>query len=469
MAAPCRATDGQHAIIDKPARKGARSYLYREVQTTMTTSQKLTVRLSEVRQKLNELSGLADLTEEQRGEADALGAEYATKETQFRAALVSEGEEPRAAEGEFGGGDGEPAEVRSLLRTVSIGDYLSPATGGVGLAGAAAELNAALDVPLVGRSGGIAIPWRMLETAEHRAAPQPRSEHRAFTTTAALDGGTMQRPILQRLFGMDILGALGVRIDTVPSGMTEWPLLTGGVAPAQVAEGTAATAAVTAVFSTETLKPKRLSGVYEFTHEQAAQVADLEQALRRDLGDSVRAEMSDLILTGDESTNSHEPDGFLTKLIAPTDPTAESAYADYAGSHAQAVDGIHAANEGEVSSVIGVESYRHAATVYQAGSGESGSEALKRRGMACMASSFVPAADATTHIQNGAIYHAGGPNGGGANLRGDSVAAVWPTLEIVRDIYTKASQGVVLTWITLWDAETAFRLAAYRRVPFQVA
>ena len=192
--------------------------------------------------------------------------------------------------------------------------------------------------------------------------------------------------------------------------------------------------------TTETLKPKRLTGVYEFTHEQAAQVADLEQALRRDLGDSVKAEMSDLILTGDEATNSHEPDGFLTKLAAETAPTVEAAYADYAGSHAGAVDGIHASMETEVSfSVVGVASYRHAATVYQAGSGESGSEALKRRGMACMASSPSFRRSRST-IQDGNIFHAAGPNGGGANLRGDSVAAVWPTLEIIRDIYTKASR-----------------------------
>ena len=92
---------------------------------------------------------------------------------------------------------------------------------------------------------------------------------------------------------MDILGALGVRIDTVPAGMTEWPLLTGGVAPNMKAEGTAADAAVTAAFTTETLKPKRLTGRYEFTHEQAAQVADIEQALRRDLGDAVKSKMSD--------------------------------------------------------------------------------------------------------------------------------------------------------------------------------
>ena len=437
----------------------------------MTTAQKLAIRLSEIRQRLNEIAGLDDdgMTAEVRSEADALTAEYRAKETQHRAALVAEADEQRAAEGEFGNADGEPAEVRALLDRVGIGDYLAPAAGGVGLVGPAAELNAAFKLGTVGKSGGILVPWRMLETPELRAAPAVHRdpEGRAFTTTAALDGGIMQRPILQRLFGMDILGALGVRIDTVPAGMTEWPLLTGGVAPDMKAEGTAASAAVAASFSTETLKPKRLTGRYEFTHEQAASVADIEQALRRDLADAVKSKMSDLILNGDESTNAHEPDGFLTKLAAPTDPTAEADYATYAGAHATAVDGIHASMETEVGSVIGVASYTHAATVYQAGSGESGSEALKRRGMACMASSFVPAAQ--SDIQNGNIFHAAGPNGGGASLRGDSVAAMWPTLEVIRDIYSQASTGVVLTWVSLWDAETAFRSAAYKRVAFKLA
>ena len=241
-----------------------------------------------------------------------------------------------------------------------------------------------------------------------------------------------------------------------------------------------------ATFATETLKPKRLTGRYEFTHEMAAQVLALEEALRRDLGDAVRAKMNDLILNGDEATNAHEPDGFLTTLSAPTSPTMEATYADYAGSHAAAVDGIHASMETEVSSVIGVASYRHAAQVFQAGSGEAGSEALQRRSMRCMASSFTPAPGdpaagdpagnaeaqrlaALRNVQNGNIFHAAGPNGGGADMRGDSVAAIWPTLEVIRDIYTQASQGVVLTWVTLWDAQTAFRAAAYQRVAFKLA
>ena len=135
--------------------------------------------------------------------------------------------------------------------------------------------------------------------------------------------------------------------------------------------------------------------------------------------------------------------------------------------HALAVDGIHASMESEVSSVIGVASYRHAASVYQAGSGESGSEALKRRSMVCMASSYIPAPTGATLIQDGNIFHLGGPNGGA--MRGDSVAAVWPTLEIIKDIYSQASIGVVLTTVMLWDLEAAFRASAYDRVTFRHA
>ena len=217
----------------------------------------------------------------------------------------------------------------------------------------------------------------------------------------------------------------------------------------------------------DVLRDVYVRGVYSFTHEQAAQVPDIEGALRRDLADAVKAKMNALIMTGDEETNPQEPDGFLTKIAAATVPSAIASYADYAGAHAQVVDGLHASMETEVMSVVGVESYQHAATVFQTGSGEAGSEALRRRSAGCAASVYVPAA--SSNVQDGNIFHAAGPNGGGADLRCDSVAGIWPSLEVVRDIYSKASQGVALTWVTLWDCETAFRAAAYARISFQVA
>ena len=433
----------------------------------MTNRQKIELRLSEVRQRLNEISALEGdaLTEEIRGEADTLQTEYRDLEVRHRAAITAEAEDEARMRGEFRE-DGESAEIRQLMSAVNIGDYLTPASAGSGIEGRAKELNAALKVDAVGKGGGVAIPWAVI------AGPLPEkreAETRAFTDTTAYPGGIAARPILQRLFGPGILDALGVRIDSVPSGRTEWPLLTGGVAPAQKAEGTAADAAVKATFSTETLKPKRLTGKYEFTHEQAAQVPGIEEALRRDLADAVRSKMSDLALNGDESTNAHEPDGFYQKISAPTAPSAVATYEDFAGSHASAVDGIHAQNEMQVSSVIGVESYQLAAKTYRTGAGsdEAASEALKRRSAGCVDSSYVP--DPVSDVQNGNIFHAAGPNGGGAAMRGDSIAAVWPTLEIIRDIYSNASQGVVLTWVTLWDLEAAFRADAYERIAFKLA
>ena len=375
----------------------------------MTTAQKISIRLSELRQRLNELSGKETLEAAEAAEIETLRSEFTEKEVQFRAALAVEGEEENAALGLFGDGDGEAAETRALLRDSPLSGYMTTASAGLGLSGAPAELNAALKVSIVGPSGGVLIPWAVLE---NRQALMRRAgaEARAFTDTGNLEGGVMQRPILQRLFGPGIMDALGVRIESVPAGVSEFPLLTGGAVPVQKAEGAVANAAAEATFTTETLKPKKLTGKYEFTHEQSAQIPGIEAALRRDLGDAVRAKMSDLVMNGDEATNDHEPDGFLTTLMAPGAPGSESGFSDYAGAAAAAVDGIHAVSEDQVAVVVGIDSYRHAASVYQAGSGESGSEALKRRSQTFMASSYVPAKAGT--VQNGNIIHAAGPNGG---------------------------------------------------------
>ena len=428
----------------------------------MTNKQKVELRLSKVRSRLNELAGETELTDEHRAELDTLEGEYDTLERRHRAAILSEGDEQNAAIGLFPDGtlDQDGAEVRQLLGRVNLGDYLGPAAAGSGIRGAAAELADALEVPAAGASGGVAIPWRVLLS-------DSGIEARAFTTTANNDGPEMQRPILQRLFGPGVMDALGVRIDSVTVGRTEWPLISGGVAPAQVKEPDAATAAVAATFSFANLKPKRLSGQYEYSHEMAASVADLEQALRRDLADAVKANMTQQIVNGAAPTNAapQNVEGFLTKLTGTDLSSAEATAADYGKLHASAVDGIHASMETEVMSVIGDETYVHAAGTYIAGSGESGSELLKRRSAGCMASTYIPAA---ASMKQSAILHAAGPNGGGI-MRGDSVAAMWPTLEVIRDIYTKASQGVVLTWVTLWDSVVAYRAAAYKQIDIQIS
>ena len=355
------------------------------------------------------------------------------------------------------------------MRETRASEYLGAAAGGTGLAGRAAELNAALEMPLIGPGGGVAIPWAVLlgpQPAEQRQAEGGAVENRVFTTTAQNDGGTIQRTILARLFGPGVMDALGVRLDSVPVGMSEFPIINAGVVPAQVKESAAAAAPVAATIGSAILRPKKISGAYEYTHELGASLTGIEEALRRDLADAVKSAMSNIVLNGQEPTeaNPQHIEGLLTKLTGTDLASAQATAADYGRLHSLAVDGIHAEEEGQVMSVIGDETYRHSAGLYIAGSGESGSELLRRRSGGCMASTYIPA---IAGKKQAAVLHAAGPNGGGM-MRADSCGAVWPVLELVRDPYTKASRGVVLTWIALWDVSTALRPGAYRQVDIQV-
>ena len=110
----------------------------------MTNAQKITLRISQVRERLRAIATIEGdaFTDEVRAESGNLETEYADLATRHRAALIAEGDEAAEKRGEFGGGDGETAERRRLLEAVSIRDYLGPAGAGGEIRGAAAELAA---------------------------------------------------------------------------------------------------------------------------------------------------------------------------------------------------------------------------------------------------------------------------------------------------------------------------------------
>ena len=239
----------------------------------MTPKQRATIALSKTRERLNELAGLETLEDEHRAELATLETRYTDQERQYRAAVMAEAEAEAAAVGLFPDGteDAEGRELRELIGKVRIGDYLAPAAAGVGISGAAAELAAALELPTTGPSGGVAVPLRvLLPDGGLETRQDAHRETRALTTTANYAGPVKQRPILDRLFAPGILEALGVRLDSVPSGRAEWPLITAGAAPDMKTETTAADAAPKVTFKTEILKPKRLTGALAYSHEMNA-------------------------------------------------------------------------------------------------------------------------------------------------------------------------------------------------------
>ena len=79
--------------------------------------------------------------------------------------------------------------------------------------------------------GGVLIPLsvfvgpqvRAMHAAETRAL-HDQTEKRAFTQTSANDGGTTQRPILNKLFPQSIMNILGVSVESVAYGSMKFQL-----------------------------------------------------------------------------------------------------------------------------------------------------------------------------------------------------------------------------------------------------
>ena len=99
----------------------------------MTNAQKIALRLSEVRQRLNEVAGLEGetFTDEVRSEAEGLQVEYRDLETRHRAAIVAEGQpEIRPAVQ-----DAEHRERVELRSRAHLGNFLLNALRGSGRVG----------------------------------------------------------------------------------------------------------------------------------------------------------------------------------------------------------------------------------------------------------------------------------------------------------------------------------------------
>ena len=422
----------------------------------MTQLQKLTLRLSEIRQKLNDISALSDedFTEEKRSEYDNLKTELSNVETRYQAAVLAE-PEPEQTEKLLADTTGEGAEVRKLFNEAKPESYFRCAFRSMDISGAEQELNDALKVDLPQTQGGVIMPLEMFvdNPLEQRASPL---EMRAPTTTSALEGQEMYQNIMQKLYASPVTEALSISMHSVPSGQPVFILLTdGGTAPAQVAENANIAAATAATFSTKKMEPVRLGVQYEYTAEVAAQIPQIVSSLRENIMLEMRDKMQNQIINGDGTSPNVE--GFMNRVAAQADdPDSTTTFAAMLNSLSSVVNGVVCSEEGAVSLLAGIETYKHCCGLYNVGSGESASEALKRRGRSFMASSYLPAA--ASNLQKSNLLHAGG------NRSDDSVLCLWPAIELLVDRVTKARASVtVLTAVQLWNFTAAWRPNAYAR------
>ena len=414
----------------------------------MTVSQKLQIRQSEIRERLNQLSAPeTELTEDSKAELNKLMAEMAEIEPKLRAAITAEQE---TIESRNDGNSGDSA-LDDLRKRASVSEYLRQAVHGQPISGACLELNQELGITAVrGQGGGILCP---VDQLAFRAANT--------TTTGADADETNRRPIFSRLFARGVLDALGVRTDAVPVGLIEYPLLVSASDPAMTDEDSDAATPVAATWNSQVLKPKRLIAQYEMTAESIATIPGLEAALSSDLSMAMTAQMSKEVLGDGDGTGS-DIRGLDDAITFPADPTNTVTASDGINFGLPAIDGLHAESEADISIVIGPQTYRKLAGILIQNTTENCFDVLRRRGTTVLTSAHVTAPAA--NIQKGYIH------AGRDMARGDSIAAIWPAMEIIRDPFSKAaSSKTVLTSVLLWDCFTAFRSAAYAGLKAKLA
>ena len=385
----------------------------------MTRSQKLTIRQSEIRQKLNELLGVEERSDDQQAELEALTAEAQKLEPELRAAIAAE---PPVETTATDGLDAEARERLHLRSRANLGAFLLAALQGREVAGAELEYRQAL-----GFGDGIPIElWERDRPAAERAA----------TPAPATGTGVTVAPIQPFVFAPSIAPRLGIDMPSVPSGgYSEMTITTAlPAAPKNKGDNADDTAgALTAV----TANPRRISSRMSIAVEDVAAVgqANFESALRQNVSMALSDEYDDQAINGNGTAPNIE--GLVDQLTDPANPTAVSAFDDYVAAFADQIDGLWASRMRDVSIVANVDAYKLAAKAFRdAGNNDRGDISFADYAMqhtgGFWTNKRMPATVST--IARGIVYRMGR-----TGLR-TACHPTWGTLS-VDDIYTDSRSG----------------------------
>ena len=382
----------------------------------MTNSQKLGLRCSEIRSRLNEISGLegAAFTDEIRSEADTLGTEYLDTETKWRAATVAEEDAAQAAGSQFAGGTSEDRAYRELTGKANIGRVFEAVLEHRSVDGADAELQ---------KHHGLApnqIPVELLRA--------PVEEHRAVTPSVT-NVGTTQQAVVQPVFSAGVGAFLSIDRPQVAMGDAVFPVMT--VRPDPTLGGPHADSTnvpeTTGGFDADLLGPERIQASFIYPRKDAARFTDLDSSLRMALNMGLEEKLDYEAIAGDE--------GLLTGTkLANHNSNATAAFADYLSRFAYArVDGRFAAQTTDVRSVVGVTTYAHMGVSYRSDNADyTVLDSLSAKTGGIRVSPHVPVA--VSNKQNAVIR---------LGSRLDMVQPVWQGVTIIVDEISLAGKGEI--------------------------
>lgn len=388
----------------------------------MRESVKIALRVSEVRERLNEIAGLSgdDLTEEVRSEQEALTSEFAELEQRGRAAIVADEAErvERATNAEF----------RQLVEQGDVGEIFDACIERRETAGATRELQTELGL------SGHQVPLALL-TEERAVTPAPANVHNE------------QHPIIPAVFPDAVAAFLHIDTPTVGVGEQVFPVLTTSAAVRDPAESGSA-AETTGAFSADVLTPRRLQASFFYTREDRARFRGMGEALRENLSMALADALDKEIVNGD--------DGLLNgSNLSSHNTSTESNFASYLKDFAYGrVDGKYASSVRDLRIVVGPPTYAHMGETYRNNSVDRNAlERLMEVTGGVRVSAHVPAV--SSNRQNGVIRR---------GSRRDAVAPIWEGVTLIPDEITKAATGeIVITAVMLFAMEILRGDGFYKR------
>ena len=281
----------------------------------MTPIQKIQIRMSETREKVNDLvtaESPDDITQR-----DKLCAELKAQETELRSAISAEGDTSP-----------ESREWTGLNSRFDLGDMFTNVLEHRVSSGEIAEVQAERGL------AANAIPTELL-MVEHRAV-----------TPAPADVGQNQNMITGYVFPQSVAGFLSIPSDIVPVGDATFPVLTSDPAPGTPAENDPQ-AETTGAFTADVLSPSRIQASFFWSREDANRMAGMGDMLREALGGGIADKQDSEIMQG---TN-----GLLTGTnLNNHNASSVTGFSDYVSDFGYSrVDGRFAASGADVRLVMG--------------------------------------------------------------------------------------------------------------------
>lgn len=406
----------------------------------MTNSQKHALRLSELRERLNEIGGLEGdaYSDEIRAEETKLQTEHRDTERRYRSALLAEDAETRQAAAEFG----DDAKLRELEARASLGGIFDAVVNGRSPDGAEKELQ---DHHGIGENQ---VPLSLIAPPpETRAAVETRA-----VTPAPGDTGATQAPILPAVFPGSVAAFLGVDMPSVSVGDAVYPVLTSRATVGGPHKDSAEVAETTGSFEASVLAPERLQASFLYRRTDAARFAGMSEALRMNLNDALSDALDAQVIAG---SNGLLGAGVLTDNAA----AAVADFAAYRSMVYSRIDGRFASVVADVRAVMGSAVYAHAAGVYRSNNADdSALDSLMRVSGGVRVSAHVPAVAAK---KQNAILRRG--------LRRDMVAPLWQGVTLIRDEVTQAKKGEITLTAILLHAVKLLRSDGYFKQAVQIA